>query len=1140
MNIRYAHIALGILAFFTLCASTAQSGRSPGPRYTQESAQHLDAGQSVSGQLGGAGANYSFSANSDDYFELSVEKTGTDFSVSLSQPDGRVIRSVACSYIGPIRISELASKSGNYLAKINVCGNDGTEQPYRVIVSQPRAASRSDRLRITAEHLVVEAEKLVAEYKLESTREAISKYEEALGKWRAIRADVEEARTLNAIAELYRNLGDLERALSYTQNSLTVARSNKDSLGEAAAYLSLALIYLNQGSADKALETNLKALEIARNNLSQSLEAEIDYFSGTIYSESKNDYEKATQAFNAAQRIWHDLKNRLGEAKATLALAGIDFDLTRLDVGPKLAQRALTVFQSLQDRRNEALALIVLGHFQLRVGRKQMALNRYEEARPIVFGSGDLYMEATLLNAIARVHYDLGETRSALQFYETALLRNQELRDKIGIAYSLLLVGDDYFSIGNIAEALSYLNRALDAFRTLPNKRMEGVALGFIGQVYQVMGDVPKAMDSLNRSLELIRSASDRRVEAYTLTNIGHLYESMNETDRALQSYDQALELSRAIEDPFGEVSTLYQMAHALRTKGMFKESLERSEAAIKIIEGTRPTVASSGLRTSYFASVRQQYELYIDVLMRQSSTARAFEASEQSRARTLLDSIAETRLSISEGADAQQTERELTLKTLLDAKTEQYTQLLSAKATTKDIKDAGDEIRTLTAEYEELRGQIRAQSPRYAALVQPQPLRLEQIQKDLLDDNSLLLEYTLGDEKSYLWAVDRNEFAGFVLPKRSDIETKVSMLRDLMTSRVALPGEKPADLQTRLKTAEARYPQAAAEISQLLLGAVADRLRNRRLVIVADGVLQNLPFGALPAPQTAQTSSSNPLIVGHEIVNLPSASTLAVIRREAPLRGTADRTIAVFADPVFEATDPRVRKATAPSAAQPTPTRAAARSASVRNATLLLRGSDPIAAKLDLPRLTATRQEAEAIIAMVPEERRMAALGFNATKAAVMNPDLKRYRIVHFATHTILNNDYPDLSSLVLSLVDEKGSPQSGFLRLRDMYNLQLAAELVVLSACDTGLGKEVKGEGLMSMVRGFMYSGTPRVLASLWKIDDEATAELMTEFYKNLLQNNMTPAAALRQAQITQMQKKSRQSPYYWAGFQLQGEWN
>src|SRR5262249_29123589 len=240
--------------------------------------------------------------------------------------------------------------------------------------------------------------------------------------------------------------------------------------------------------------------------------------------------------------------------------------------------------------------------------------------------------------------------------------------------------------------------------------------------------------------------------------------------------------------------------------------------------------------------------------------------------------------------------------------------------------------------------------------------------------------------------------------------------------------------------------------------------------------------------------------------------------RREAPARGTPDRTLAVFADPVFEVKDSRVRR---------TPI------------AQTLRGSDALGPRIDFPRLPSTRQEAEAILAMVPENSRMGALGFKATKATAMNPDLKRYRIVHFATHTVLDDEHPDLSSLVLSLVDEKGNPQSGFLRLRDMYNLSLSAELVVLSACDTALGKEVKGEGLMSMVRGFMYSGTPRVLASLLKVDDEATAELMKEFYKHLLQEAMTPAASLRQAQITQMQKKSRQSPYYWAGFQLQGEW-
>jgi CHAT domain-containing protein len=357
------------------------------------------------------------------------------------------------------------------------------------------------------------------------------------------------------------------------------------------------------------------------------------------------------------------------------------------------------------------------------------------------------------------------------------------------------------------------------------------------------------------------------------------------------------------------------------------------------------------------------------------------------------------------------------------------------------------------------------------------------------------------------------------------------------VTARSELAGKE--DIQARVRAAEAEYQRAAAELSQMLLGPVADRLGSRRLVFVTEGALQYLPFGALPTPQSVQASAFTPLLVEHEIVNLPSASTLAVIRQEAPLRGNPDRTLAVFADPVFEKSDARVKgfSSTAKiksSRTGPPPGTTSNLSRSVREG-----GKGKSGIGIDLPRLPSTQLEAKAILAMVPDDSRLAALGFQATKRAVMSPDLRRYRIVHFATHTILIDEHPDLSSLVLSLVDERGNPQNGYLRLSDVYNLNLSAELVVLSACETVLGKEVKGEGLISMVRGFMYSGTPRVLASLWKVDDQATAELMKEFYGQMFEHKLTPAAALRQAQIVQRQKKSRKAPYYWAGFQFQGDW-
>jgi CHAT domain-containing protein len=166
-------------------------------------------------------------------------------------------------------------------------------------------------------------------------------------------------------------------------------------------------------------------------------------------------------------------------------------------------------------------------------------------------------------------------------------------------------------------------------------------------------------------------------------------------------------------------------------------------------------------------------------------------------------------------------------------------------------------------------------------------------------------------------------------------------------------------------------------------------------------------------------------------------------------------------------------------------------------------------------------------------------AVDFEASKATATGGSLNQYRIVHFATHGLINSRHPELSGIVLSLVDEQGMPQDGFLRLHDVYNLKLSADLVVLSACRTALGKDVKGEGLIGLTRGFMYAGAPRVVASLWDVKDEATAELMKRFYEGMLRRRMTPAAALRTAQLSMAKEKRWEAPYYWAGFVLQGEW-
>ena len=303
------------------------------------------------------------------------------------------------------------------------------------------------------------------------------------------------------------------------------------------------------------------------------------------------------------------------------------------------------------------------------------------------------------------------------------------------------------------------------------------------------------------------------------------------------------------------------------------------------------------------------------------------------------------------------------------------------------------------------------------------------------------------------------------------------------------------------------------------------------RWVIVADGALEYLPFGALPDPSSSGASLT-PVFVRHRIVSAPSATAVALMRADRSSRTPAAKRLAILADPVFSADDTRVKSNAAGAGATRKPDAPDVDMAAV------MRSIDDVGLA-SLPRLTFSRDEAAAIAKLVPAAQRFEAVDFQANRATVLGEAIRDYRVLHLATHALLNNEHPELSGVVLSLVDPSGQPQNGFLRLHELYNLKLGADLVVLSACQTALGSEMRGEGLQSVARGFMYSGASSVLATLWRVDDRATSEFMTRFYRQLLQQNLTPAAAL-QAAAAELAKDPRwRAPYHWAAFTLQGEW-
>jgi CHAT domain-containing protein len=413
-----------------------------------------------------------------------------------------------------------------------------------------------------------------------------------------------------------------------------------------------------------------------------------------------------------------------------------------------------------------------------------------------------------------------------------------------------------------------------------------------------------------------------------------------------------------------------------------------------------------------------------------------------------------------------------------------------------------------------------------------PEPLTAAAIQQQVVDRDTVLLEFALGEERSWLWAVTHDAVTTVQLPPRADIDSAARQLHSQLTARQPRKGERYTDYTKRVASADRAAETQSRAMSRLLLGGIAQQLngewRDKRLVIVSSGALTYVPFAALPVPDTTGDGGGKrplvPLISRHEVLTTPSGSVLAAVRRETNVSLASAPLVAVLADPVFDATDPRVR-GQHPNTSVPV--------------TIETRRISEVATRAGLARLPFSREEADAIAALSGRNASFKATDFRASRTTALSSAVTSARVVHFATHGWLDNEHPDLTGLLFSLVDERGVPRDGMLRLDDIYNLHLDADLVVLSACQTALGKEMRGEGLQSLTRAFMYAGAPRVIASLWEVSDVATAELMKRLYAGILTRGLSPAAALRAAQLDIARDPRWASPYFWSGFVLQGDW-
>lgn len=961
--------------------------------------------------------------------------------------------------------------------------------------------NRQEKQRLQQEH--AKRDRIWQERFAGSLKETIQKTEVILEKHRAARDRFNETTTLSKLGALYDLMGEKKTAIEYYDQALAISREIKFKRAEAYILNGLAAACYSVSEKQKALDYYEQALPLFKKGF-EPKEFGYSFTTEGVYGDlgiPVISYYEATQLPTATP-------------------------------APPPSQKA--------------------------PGRLTMSLQR------------DLKGEAVTLNGIGLVQADFKEPERAIEYFNQALsLWRSTNREggaaKEGEAATLNNIGGAYRVLGNTQKAVEYYTQSLNLRREIGDRAGEAITLNNLGAIYDAASDRAKALELYNTALAIFREQSDRKGQATAINNIATNRWLSGEKQKGLESYKQALALLQAIGDRAGEANTLYNIAIVERDLNNLDDARSHIEAAIEIIENQRASIKRQEFRTSFFASSQDYYELYTDLLMQLHKLnpsagydASALRSVERARARSLLELLTEAGADIRQGVEPSLLERERFLQRSVSAKSERQIQLLNGQHTAEQAAAIKKELDDLLAQYQQIQAQIRAGSPRYAALTQPRPLTLKEIQQQVLDADTLLLEYSLGKKRSYVWVVSPTAISSYELPASGEVESTARHFYELLIA----PNEQvtPQSRGLRVVKAQAqdeRLEEANSRLSQMLLGDVSRQLEKKRLLIVADGALQYIPFAALVDPMSFKTGSPHlqPLIVDHEILSLPSASAIAVIRQESRQRVQPSKTIAVLADPVFDSSDERIQVnniRNAPekislSERRPAPENSPATAR--RETSLRIKPPEPRLEKAPLPqptlpplhiqRLPGTRKEAGEILALVPDNDRLEALSFRASRETATGHELEQFRYLHFATHGFMDSIRPELSGIVLSMVNEKGEPENGFLLAHEIYNLKLPAELVVLSACETGLGKQIRGEGLVGLTRGFMYAGAQRVVVSLWSVDDEATKELMVAFYKGMLKEGMRPPAALRAAQIKMWKQKQWQAPYYWAAFVLQGEY-
>ena len=813
-------------------------------------------GRSVGGEItAGAKRVFEVSAGAGTLLRFSIEKGDLALRTAVYGPTSAKLPEHVSEDFEVVELSVPIDVSGTYRIEIQSREKVDTLRPYDLKVESLSPLTPAGRKDSEARQVMANAGVLRAEGKEASLRQAIEDYDKAAVSWTSAGNFSSASQANVRSGDVHFLLSEYAEALKRYQNAVTLAAKTDDHFTKAKALSRIGRLYSYTGKNDLAQDHLTKALNLlgpvsanTNPNVKNAYGEALSNIGEVIYS--KGNMVTASEKFKQALEYLRG--DRKGEARVKMFAGYIAGGIGMPEQAIAETSRALQLYRETNDRSGEGLALTLLGLCHSFKADNDRAIDLHKKAIEIFRIIGDRNSEAIALNAVGQAYENLKDFKTALLNYEQAL---QIFHDRGASDFesgTIAKVAMMHRLMGHHEQALLLYERCLKLSRSQGKLRTEANALSEIAIVYAAQQRTKDTLQQYNRLLKFYEGINDRRGLAVALNELGNFLLQIGQKEEAAETFRRALTLSEKAADPSVTIATFYNLARAERALGRLDDAYSSINRSLNIIEELRRNVGSPDLRTSYFSGVRNHYELCIQILMdldhARPNNGFAVEAllmSEKSRARLLVDLIRESGADLRHDAPKELISRERELSGLIQRQA-QYQMQLNGKDSS-EIAELEDQIVKLRSEYQQIQAQIRDQNPRALSLSRFEPLSLRDIQNELRHDD-ILLEFSLGDERSHLWMITPDSFQYFELPPRKTIEDQSRKIYELATTRQQLDGQADhATIQAQIEESEKLFLPSASQLSQMLFGQIATQLGSKRLVLVTEGNLQLVPFDALP-----------------------------------------------------------------------------------------------------------------------------------------------------------------------------------------------------------------------------------------------------------------------------------------------------